>query len=143
MFKYGCFFHLTQSTWRKVQELGLVVAFNTDAIFKEFVAMVDALAFFPINDVTAGMAYLQRNVHPQAIALRDYLDRIYVNGVARNIQVPHGQAPVVQMPPPMFPPAIWNVHNATLNNHPCTNNVCESWNNKQLSVSKITDITFI
>ena len=69
------YFHLTQSTWRKVQELGLVVAFNTDAVFKEFVAMIDALTFLPINDVTAGMAYLPRNVHPQAIALLDYFDR--------------------------------------------------------------------
>ena len=125
------FFHLTQSTWIKVQELGLVVAFNTDTVFKEFVAMIDALAFWPINDVTAGMAYLQRNVYPnpQATTLLHYFDRIYVNSVARNIQVPHGQAPVVQMHPPVFPPAIWNVHNATLNNHPRMNNVCESWNN--------------
>lgn len=32
--------------------------------------------------------------------------------------------------PPAFPPASWNVHHATLNGDPRTNNVCEGWNNK-------------
>ena len=33
-------------------------------------------------------------------------------------------------PPPLFPPPVWNVHDATLNNDPRTNNICEGWNNK-------------
>jgi len=32
--------------------------------------------------------------------------------------------------PPMFPPHIWNVHDATIRNNPRTNNICEGWNNK-------------
>ena len=29
----------------------------------------------------------------------------------------------------MFPPAIWNVHDATVNGDARTNNMCEGWNN--------------
>jgi hypothetical protein len=29
----------------------------------------------------------------------------------------------------MFPPAIWNVHDATVNGDTRTNNMCEGWNN--------------
>ena len=30
----------------------------------------------------------------------------------------------------MFPPAIWNVHDATVNSDARTSNMCEGWNNK-------------
>ena len=30
----------------------------------------------------------------------------------------------------MFPPAIWNVHDATVNGDARTSNMCEGWNNK-------------
>ncbi|MPC69142.1 hypothetical protein E2C01_063357 [Portunus trituberculatus] len=30
----------------------------------------------------------------------------------------------------MYPPAIWNVHEATLHGNSRTNNICEGWNNK-------------
>ena len=128
--KQGCFFHLTQNTWRHIQNLGLVQTFNTDPDFPLFAAMIDALAFLPVNDVVQGMAYLYQNVHPhpQALELLDYFDKTYVNGVVRNIQAP-GQPIVVRRIPPIFPPALWNVHTATMNNDPWTNNVCESWNN--------------
>jgi hypothetical protein len=29
----------------------------------------------------------------------------------------------------MFPPATWNVHDATVNGDARTNNMCEGWNN--------------
>ena len=35
---------------------------------------------------------------------------------------------VLRRSPPMFPPAIWNVHDAR------TNNMCEGWNNKFLNL---------
>ena len=37
---------------------------------------------------------------------------------------------VMRRTPPMFPPAIWNIHEATVNGDPRANNVCEGWNNK-------------
>ena len=34
------------------------------------------------------------------------------------------------MMPPRFPPELWNVHKATLNDDARANNQCEGWNNK-------------
>ena len=31
---------------------------------------------------------------------------------------------------PMFPPAIWSIHEVTVNGGSTANNVCEEWNNK-------------
>lgn len=60
----GCFYHLTQSTWRKVQELGLVQHYTTSSEFRLFCGMIDALAFLPQEDVDEGMRYI-KNVIPQ------------------------------------------------------------------------------
>ena len=37
----GCFYHLTQATWRKIQHLGLVPLYNTDDDFRLFCGMID------------------------------------------------------------------------------------------------------
>src|SRR6218665_699646 len=47
----GCFYHLTQSTWRKIQELGLSVAYRDNKTLKHFCGMLDGLAFLPLTDV--------------------------------------------------------------------------------------------
>ena len=36
----------------------------------------------------------------------------------------------IRQRPAQFPPRLWNVHEATLNNEPRTNNQCEAWNNR-------------
>ena len=57
----GCFFHLCQSTWRHVQDLGLTALYNADDVAKHFVRMLDGLALLPLADVPAGMAHLRAN----------------------------------------------------------------------------------
>ena len=57
----GCFFHLCQSTWRHVQDLGLTALYNADDVAKHFVRMLDGLALLPLADVLAGMAHLRAN----------------------------------------------------------------------------------
>ncbi|KAG1662801.1 hypothetical protein GQR58_020745 [Nymphon striatum] len=44
----GCFYHLTQSTWRKIQDLGLANHYKDDDEFRIFVGMMDGLAFLPL-----------------------------------------------------------------------------------------------
>ena len=41
----GCFYHLAESTWRKVQKLGLADQYHTDDEFILFCGMLDGLAF--------------------------------------------------------------------------------------------------
>jgi hypothetical protein len=68
---------------------------------------------------------------PEAAELLDYFDSIYISGSHRRAIVPgQGLRMVMRRTPLMFPPAIWNIHEATVNGDPRTNNVCEGWNNK-------------
>ena len=60
----GCFFYLTQSTLRKATVLGqkqyIVEDSNQfDAEIRMFVAMIDALAFVPIADISIALNVLQ------------------------------------------------------------------------------------
>jgi len=54
----GCFYHLCQSTYRKVQALGLSNRYQEDEGFRLFCAMIDSLAFLPLNKVKEGMECL-------------------------------------------------------------------------------------
>ena len=43
----GCFYHYSQSIWRKVQKLGLQTTYQDDPTFKAFVSKMVALSFCP------------------------------------------------------------------------------------------------
>jgi hypothetical protein len=43
----GCFYHMTQASWRKIQQLGLMPLYNKDDDFRLFCGMMDGLAFLP------------------------------------------------------------------------------------------------
>ena len=97
----GCFYHLTQSTWRRVQSLGLTEMYKNSKQFKHFCGMLDGLAFLPVGDVTAGMEFLNRIAMPKAAGLVDYFDSTYVNGTYLQLQQRRLR--------PRFPPPVWNV----------------------------------
>jgi len=99
--------------------------------------MLDGIAFLPIGEVNAAMEYLEQNI-PNVPLLNDlfiYFDSTYCRGPFRNNNNnnnpnDNNNNAVVRFrrAHPMFPPAMWNVYNATLHGHPRTNNVCEGWN---------------
>ena len=130
----GCYYHLTQSTWRKIQELGLVQLYKSSASIKQFCGMLDGLALLPLNDVVAGMELLKDMTPDGLEELVSYFDSTYVSGSFRRIQPPagpDGQLPPLRLRrrPPCFPPEIWNVFQVTLDGGDRTNNICEGWNN--------------
>jgi hypothetical protein len=59
--------------------------------------------------------------------LLDYFDSTYISGRLRQQNPAQNQAVylVLTRNPPMFSPAIWNVHDATVNGEARTNNMCE------------------
>jgi hypothetical protein len=130
----ACFYHLTQSTWRKVQDLGLTQDYKTNDEVKLFCGMLDCLAFLPVHRVADGMAFLKQNLPQNEGRLKDlvdYFDATYVSGTERRVQSSATQQGPVRTRtiPPLFPPAVWNVHDATIIGDARTNNLCESWNN--------------
>ncbi len=114
-----CFFHLKQSTWRKLQNLGLSKKYKEDENTRIFCAMVNGLAFLPIDKVVDGMKWLKDICHDDLKPFLDYFDATYVTGTKRR----RGYIP------PLFPPEKWNVYEATITDKDRTNNLCESWNN--------------
>ena len=125
-----CFYHLTQSIWRKIQSLGLTNLYESDDDFRLFCGQIDALAFLPLHEVSEGMTYLRESAPEESTPLLEYFDTNYVTGHLR----PRPQTPDLQLRfrrvPPIFAPAQWNMHEVTLANQPRTNNVSEGWNNK-------------
>ncbi|XP_076041795.1 uncharacterized protein LOC143025681 [Oratosquilla oratoria] len=125
----GCFYHLTQATWRKLQSIGLQQYYRENEEFQKFVGMMDGLAFLPVADVKDGLAYLSTIVPDDGLELLEYFDATYVNGSYRRVRSRQGVTRLKRVAP-LFPPAMWNVHNATLNDGARTNNACEAWNHK-------------
>ena len=79
----GCFYHLTQASWRKIQQLGLVPLYNNDDDFRVFCGMMDGLAFLPVPDLTNGIHLLRTpcpDDPPEAAELLDYFDSTYISG---------------------------------------------------------------
>jgi len=59
----GCFYHLCQSTFKKVQELEHTTMYKKDEEFRKHCGMIDALAFLPLHLVEEGMTYL-KTIYP-------------------------------------------------------------------------------
>ena len=131
----SCFYHLTQASWRKIQQLGLMSLYNNDDDFRLLCGMMEGLAFLPVPDLTNGIHLLRTlcpDDPPEEAELLYYFDSTYVSGRLRQQNPAQNQAVHMGLrrSPPMFPPAIWNVHDATVNGDARTNNMCEGWNNK-------------
>ena len=110
----GCFYHLIQASWRKIQQLGLVPLYNNNDDFRLFRGMIEDVAFLPVPDLTNGIHLLRtlcRDDPPEAAELLDYFDSTYIS--ARLRQQNQVVRLVLRRSPPMFPPAIWNVHDTS------------------------------
>jgi len=124
----GCFYQLSQNTYRKIQEVGLQAKYKTDDILSHFFAMLDGLPFLPMNKVYDGMQYLKTVCTEEATEVLDYSDSTYVNGTYRKSG--KGMAIKLKKNKPLFLPEIWNVHEVTINGQHRTNNICKSLNNR-------------
>ena len=99
------FFYLTQSTYRNVQELKLVKRFKNNEKFNRFCEVIDALAFLPVQDVSEGMAYLDKIASSIIRPMLKYFEETYVNGTYRRVgKQGEGSCPKVRRMSPQFPP---------------------------------------
>jgi MULE transposase domain len=124
----GCFYHLCQSSYRKIQDLGLTNMYKNVDKFNHFCGMLDGLAFLPLEYVFKGMDYLKTIVPTEGEELLNYFDTTYVNGSFRKVGA--GTTFKLKKVSPLFPPDTWNVHETTIVGDHRTNNICESWNNR-------------
>lgn len=61
---HGCFFHFSQSLWRKVQNLGLANDYSSSQEIRDCVRMCAALAFLKPTEVDQGWVI----IHSDAVA---------------------------------------------------------------------------
>jgi hypothetical protein len=94
-----CFYHLTQASWRQMQQLGLVPLYNNDDDFRLSCGMMEGFAVLPVSDLTNGI-HLLRTIcpddPPEADELLDYFDSTSISGrlrqqnPAQNLRSPYG-----------------------------------------------------
>ena len=113
----GCFFHLTQNIWRKVQELGLQSRYNQDPLFALQIRMLAALAFATPTDIPELFSEIFMQLPMEAYDLAAYFEATYVG---RHIS----SSNVV---PSMFPIEMWNNHHLVHQGIPRTTNSVEAW----------------
>ncbi|KAK3919917.1 FLYWCH-type zinc finger-containing protein 1 [Frankliniella fusca] len=123
-----CFFHLGQSVYRKVQNLGLAVLYNdpADRQYKVAVHQLLSLAFVPAEDVKDVFAELRPELPRQLRTLADYFEETYVGERPRRLRGNRQPRPK----PPRYAVEDWNQHNAALQDEPRTNNTTEGWHNR-------------
>lgn len=78
----ACFFHLSQSVYRKIQAEGLQVHYNdpADDFIGKYTHMILALAFVPLDDVSAAFTLLKNDAPLKLVNFLDYFNLNYVNG---------------------------------------------------------------
>ena len=112
----GCFFHLLQCVYRKVQETGLQQRYQTDADFSLSVKIIPALAFCPLADVEEAFETLPEDVGEDCQELLDYFEDTYIGRPGRR-----------QRRDPGFTHGMWNMNERTLDELPCINNNIQGW----------------
>lgn len=118
----GCFFHLTQCLWRKVQEHGLQCKYMEDAEFAVQVRMLSSIAFVPEDQVVTVFeeltesAYYQQN-EDDLQPLKNYFEDVWIGRPNRRGSRQR----------PKFAHNMWNVSESVRNDLPKTNNSVEGW----------------
>ena len=116
-----CFFHLSQSIWRKVQDFGLRQRYVSDVEFSIIIKMMAALAFVPVEGVLDTFEELAKIMPKDAADVMSYFREHYIDG-----RRPRGR-PRLQA---TFPPKLWNCRNRVLQDQPRTTNGVEAWHRR-------------
>uniref|UniRef100_A0AAV2J7G9 MULE transposase domain-containing protein n=1 Tax=Knipowitschia caucasica TaxID=637954 RepID=A0AAV2J7G9_KNICA len=109
----GCYFHFTQSLWRRVQELGLVRAYRENLSLRKCIRKLMALGYLPRPLVRLNFNSLRRSQrtirlidrNPSLLDFFGYVQNTYIGG--------------------FFPVPLWNVFDREMDTR--TNNHVESY----------------
>ena len=73
----GCFFHLGQALYRRIQEEGLQVAYNDpdDRCLKQYTHMLLSLAFVPVKDVEIAFDELRATCPDEIRPVMEYFEK--------------------------------------------------------------------
>lgn len=115
----GCFFHLSQSIFRKIQSEGLTTQYQTDHEFLLKLKMLPSLAFVPEIDVVESFNILISEFPQSALNVAKYFEDNYIGKL-----LPDQTRRI-----PLFPIRIWNMFERVHGQLSRTNNAVEGWHN--------------
>ena len=118
----GCFYHLSQAIYRKVQSIGLQQEYQTNVDLSLKIRMLAALAFVPVDDIVESFEHLAASMPDETQPITDYFEDTYIGRRQR-----HGR----RQPP--FAHTMWSVHNRVEEGLPRTNNHVEGWHRRMQS----------
>ncbi|KAE9522733.1 hypothetical protein AGLY_016842 [Aphis glycines] len=84
----GCFFHLYQSVWRQIQQLGLVKLYKKNKRISQECKMMTSLAFLSIDDIVIEISHMYIQFSQEFLPLISYFDRTYISGNNNNPRYP-------------------------------------------------------
>jgi hypothetical protein len=118
----GCYFHLTQSVVRKVSEMGLKQAYDSDDELRGFIRCLAALAFVPTDAVVDAFEVLVETMpeHDRINELVTYFENTYIRG--RRLR-----GRVENYSPASFPITLWNKRESAIAGIARTTNIVEGW----------------
>lgn len=118
----GCFFHMSQCVWRKVQEAGIQERYDNDDAFALEIKKLTASAFVPPLDVIGAFEdllesefYIENEEQLQQVL--NYFEDTWIGRPTRQGQRRN----------PKFSINMWNCHAAVAENLQKTNNTIEGW----------------
>ena len=115
----GCFFHLSQNVFRKMQSEGLTNQYQADGEFLLKLKMLPSLAFVPEHEVVDCYNILMIDFPASALNVARYFEETYIGK-----QLPDQSRRI-----PLFPIRIWNMHERVRSQLARTNNAVEGWHN--------------
>jgi hypothetical protein len=104
----GCFFHLGQDGWGKIQDCGLAVQYGTNENLSLMLRHLFALAFLPPNEIPMAFDALKSRMPPETNDVVQWFEENYVHGKVQ-LQL---QNEYVTHVSPTFPPQLWSVHDS-------------------------------
>ena len=78
----GCYFHLSQSILRKINEIGLKVEYETNDAVRGSIRCLAALAHVPVDDVADAINHLAESMPAteHMDELLSYFEHTYIRG---------------------------------------------------------------
>jgi len=120
---HGCFFHLSQNIWRRIQEAGLQNRYGSDPEFANKARCLAALAFLPTDDIIKGFEQLTNdaNFPVELDPIVDYFETNYIGNIGRGRGSRRRR--------PTFAVSMWSQFERVKNDLPRTTNSLEGWHN--------------
>ena len=129
----GCFYHLSQAIYRKIQSEGLAGLYASDGDFSIYIKMIAGLAFIPPANAVSAFEDLQEILPSTVEPICNYFEDNYIGTLRGRMGTQYRQTP-------RFPVGLWNVYNRVETDLVLMNNYIEEWHRGFQAKVGISDI---